>query len=266
MAAKNTVTLGVFEYSPTTVGGILDLAATDRLRPWEYNRGVDRARVARMYAEQVNLLRVRGQTTLFTPVPIVVYSAPGEPYTLLDGQHRLEVMRLLTATNPGLRASQLLLCVARGPVPTAHEVFERVNSGTPVPAAYYNQKVNDVLTQYTASLEVRFPAAISKAPHPHRPNINLGRVREEMSAHLPFRDAIIDGLIAPADLLELTLRENDVETVVSQSGPRSRTPASAVERAGRTHFHLGLRDGWAVALASAAAKKANDAVVAALPP
>lgn len=245
---KAAFRIGSVTYVLASAVDLLAQSRDGRLRLWGQNRRVDQARVDRLYEDQVRHLFAQRELTLFTPAPFVVHALPRGAAELLDGQHRLAVLRRLEETHPQSIADLwVVVCSIAGQ--TAEAVFERVNSGTPVPAAYYNQKVGAVVKAYLAEVTLRYPAAVSKAPHPHRPNINLARVCDEMTAHLPLRDAIIDGLVTPADLLGVTLEENSIERQVTAAGPRKGLPASAVERARRTNFYLGLREAWPVAVA-----------------
>lgn len=255
---------GAFGYRLVSSAELVALAASGVLSRWEGNREIDSGRVAKLFADQLSLIDSGREPTLFSPCPVVIYSQPGTGSVLVDGQHRLEVLKLLSEARPSFSA-WILLCTCAGagagPLPSVHEVFERVNSGTPVPAAYYNDRVGAMLGAFAAAMSVRYQSAVSKAAHPQRPNFNLQQVRDSMSSHLPFRDAVIDRLVTVGDLMAIVVRENDIEALVTGSGSRCRLPASVIERAKRTGFHLGLRDGWPLAVASMAAAEAREATL-----
>lgn len=250
------LTNGDFKYELVPAGTLLAQLRDGELALWECNREVDAERVARLTASQRALLVAGKEPSLFTPAPVVLYGPGAGPsrWLLLDGQHRLKVLAGLVGEFPRLLGQPMLVCTASGP--TEFEVFERVNSGTPVPALYYNRKVSGVVGEFVRRLQERYPQAVSKAAHPHRPGFNPSKVRDEMTNHVPFRDAVLDGLVTATALMELADEENSVEELVTLEGTRPRVPASVVERARKTKFHLGLRDGWPLALAAASARAA----------
>jgi hypothetical protein len=236
---------------------LLELCDAGKLRVWEFNRALDEARVARMTEEQLARIQ-RGQSvSLFMPTPVTVCRL-GEGLLLMDGQHRLAVLRRL-AQNPGYDAGsvELLLCEAAcSRAEELEETFVRVNSGTPVPASYYNRRVLAVLDEFIAELVVKFPKAVSKAARPQRPNFNGARARDEMATQIPLRDAIIDGKLTAAALMAVALEDNALEKAITSTTTR-KLPESALNRAAKTDFYLGLREGWAAATALRAAAQAT---------
>jgi hypothetical protein len=238
------------DYRLITAGWLLAAAREGRLSPWQYNRATDEARVIRMLRDQVGRLEKGQPFTLFLPVPITVCRLGGVTY-LMDGQHRLAVLQRLSDTCPAAVAGvQLALCTVECREPgDLEDVFIRINSGTPVPAAYYAQKVSRVLDEYLHQLRLRYPHAESDAEHPQKPRFNLRRTRDAMSSHLELRDAIIDGWLSAERLLEVTEHENRVEAafLAAPGAARMKTPSSrCLKYAASTGFYLGLRDGWAL--------------------
>jgi hypothetical protein len=243
----------------TSAADLLKMKQTGAFSVWAFNRDLDEDRVARMYDAQVKLLKEKRPFTLFMPTPVYVCACADASLVLVDGQHRLAVLELL-AKRPDVRAAEieLMLCVVNcGAGQTVDDVFIQINSGTPVPSAYYDKKVRVLLSQYVAFLETEYPLSVSRAPRPQRPNFNVTSVRDEMSSLVAFRDAVIDGRISLELLCEATREENRVETAIPVES-RRKIPESVLLRAERTGFYLGLRDGWSVAVALRAAH-ADDA-------
>jgi len=242
------------QYELITGAYLLRLVGSASLRDWEGNRDRDGERVARMKESQLALLSAGRPTNLFMPVPITVCRYQNA-LLLVDGQHRLAVLQALSREGAlDAEGVELLLCV----VPCAaaadvEETFVRINAGTPVPAAYYNQRVKRVLDEFLGLLARAHPKAVSAAARPQRPNYNKSRVRDEMSAQIPLRDAIIDNRVTAQRLAEVALAENEIERVVVDGGARRKLPESCLARAAKTGFYLGLREGWSVAVALRAA-------------
>lgn len=243
-----------YTYSLVPAEHLVEAAAEGRLVVWIKNRQLDSARVDRLYAEQAERLS-RGQAlSLFAPTPFVAHrdGLLSGVLELLDGQHRLGVLRLLSKTHPmHLKTVKVLLCVATGISPET--VFERANSGTPIPAAYYNERVSSVTSEFAERLALAFPKAASPSVRPLRPNFNKNSVVAAMSSQIPFRDSIMDGKLTAESIFALAVTANRDESAITAAGARAATPASAIKRATASGFHLGLREGWAIALALRAA-------------
>jgi len=240
---------GNVSYRLFTGKQLLGLSDAGGLRVWEFNRALDVARVDRMVEDQLARIRRGEPVNLFMPTPITVCWL-GDGHLLMDGQHRLAALRRL-AQAPGCDAEkvELLLCeVACARAEDVEETFVRVNSGTPVPASYYNRRVLAVLEEFIAELTKRYPTAVSKAARPQRPNFNGARARDEMAVQIPLRDAIVDGKLTAAALLAVALEDNALERAITATTAR-KIPESALNRAAKTGFYLGLREGWAAATA-----------------
>jgi hypothetical protein len=233
-------------------------------KSWEHNRRLDEARAAKLAELQHQLTSQqaaeggeRGRAmSLFLPTPITFcWLADGAARTrfLIDGQHRLQALRLLAARDFDLASLDLLVCEILCESPEAmEEAFVRINSGTPVPSEYYDSKVRRVLTAFSELFARKFALALSDSARAPRPYTNLDLMKTEMSAHIPLRDAIIDGRVQADDLLELVLAENAVEKIVEGKGAKGVTTAM-VARARKCDFFLGLRAGWPTAIAARAA-------------
>jgi hypothetical protein len=239
------------KYSVTTGQQLIELHNSRSLLPWEFNRDVDAPRVARMYELQVERIRQGQRPNLFMPVPITVgRMSSGGALLLMDGQHRLAVLQRLAQSGlQPLEAIEIVLCeVVCDNLDDLEDLFVRINSGTPVPAAYYSKKVAVLLDEFTRALAAEFPAAVSAAPRPQRPNFNKSRVCDEMSSQLALRDAIIDGKVTPDHLIAAVHEENAIEMLVPVSARRA-VPASVLARASKSGFFLGLREGWPTVVA-----------------
>jgi hypothetical protein len=252
---------GSVEYRLITGTTLLKMKKDGALITWEFNRDLDEDRVMRMYDSQVALLTKDLPLNLFAPAPIYVCRTPGgkqigSSWVLIDGQHRLAVLGLLyKRSDVQTDKIEILMCsIVCGPGRAIDDVFVQINSGTPVPSAYYDKKVKCLLADYVAFLEKEFSASVSKAPRPQRPNFNTTAVRDEMSTQMLFRDAVIDGRITLKMLTEATLEENVIEKAI----PHRKLPDSVLNRAARTGFYLGLRDGWPTAVALRAARREDD--------
>ncbi len=259
--ARIVVRKGDVEYKLTTGAMLLKMKKDGTLITWEFNRDLDEDRVMRMYDAQTALLTKNLPLNLFAPAPFYACRAAGgkqvgASWILIDGQHRLAVLdRLSKRIDVQVDEIEILVCsIACSPERTIDDVFVQINSGTPVPSAYYDKKVKSLLAEYTKFLKKEFSLAISDALHPHRPNFNTTVVQDAMSSHVPFRDAVIDGRVTLKMLTATTLEENEMEKATLHR----KLPASALDRAARTGFYLGLRDGWPANIAHRATRHKDD--------
>jgi hypothetical protein len=180
---------------------------------------------------------------------------------LIDGQHRIQALRLLASRDFDLASLDLLVCeILCESLEAMEEAFVCINSGTPVPSEYYDSKVRRVLTAFSELFAHKFGSALSDSARAPRPYTNLDLMKTEMSAHIPLRDAIIDGRALAEDLLELVFAENAVEksAIVGGKGAKGVTTAM-VARAHKCDFFLGLRTGWPTVIAARAALPSEDA-------
>jgi hypothetical protein len=231
------------------------------LEKWVYNRDVDAKRVARicrLYEEQTRA----GMKSLFLPLPITVCYLAGAAI-LVDGQHRLVALRQLSEQRPELMAGIELAVCEVGCVSEAEveHTFMRINTGTPVPAAYYNQKVDELVSSFLAALAEQFPGAAAppETKRPQRPSYNPRFVKDQMSSVTPFRDAAIDGALSVHDLMIIALKENAVEAVAAKSpSHRPGVTAGMYENAKKSGFYLGVRANWAGDVATRAAGEAAE--------
>lgn len=247
-------------YTVIRGAALLELRSRKALRQWELNRGVDEERVARLVRDQVARLDQGKGVSLFLPVPITVCRHAGVLY-LIDGQHRAAALERLRAQRPeSADSAELLLCTVQCDSAAAMEdVFLRVNSGTPVPAAYYANKVNVVISTFLERLILTFPGVAGNAAHPQRPRFNLKTVRDEMSSLTQLRDSILNNSLDAEALSALAVAENEIEQARHDSPKAaSGVPPRCLAAAAKTGFYLGLQKGWPLELALRAVASVND--------
>lgn len=244
---------------------------------WEFNRALDEERVSRMTQDQIGRLERGDPLTLFLPVPVTVCALGGDACFLggdacflgddrcinvggvtyvMDGQHRLAVLTTLveharTEISAPARTAELLLCtVTCATAAELEDVFVRINSGTPVPAAYYDKKVDELLAGYCERLIGLWPLAHSEAARPQRPSFSVRRVKDAMSSQALLRNAIIDGRLTAETLVAITDRENTLErNLQGTEGAGKGIPDRCLKGAIKSEFYLGLRKEWATDIA-----------------
>lgn len=255
---------GKTKYSVRKGNNIAKLWADGTIVPWEFNRTVDAERVARIVEGQLRRVKAGDNLTLFAPMPIVLCEL-GATTLLMDGQHRIASLMQLQASADSQVAEAANnvevvvcteVCASDGEL---EELFERINTGTPVPAAYYAKKVDQLLTEYTKKLVGQWPHAHSKAERPQRPSFNDRRVKDVMSSNPEFRDAIIDGKITADALAKLTERENEIERNLQAGASASKAiPERCLKGAIKSGFYLGLQKDWPAKIALRAVSNLSD--------
>jgi hypothetical protein len=203
---------------------------------WEHNRIVSEDRVCAL----ASALEASRDPELLGPLPIILARLPNGSTYVLDGQHRISA--LARVDTPGRFCA--FVCDARVPDFAAMAAeFERVNCGTPVPPAYWDDKTRHVLAEFLARLRLQWPRGASDSLRPIRPRYCEKALAEALSSVDGLRDAIRDGLgaddlfAAAAVVGEYAKR---VHFDAAPPGARDR----ALKIAETTGFYLGLENKW----------------------
>jgi hypothetical protein len=241
-----------FSYQVITGSQALDLEA----QAWAVSRPLDESRVQKLYREQAKRLTQGLSPSLFLPVPITVAVLRGrgqaDQHYIMDGQHRLEVLRRLNQSEQG--TVRLSMCkVQCGTQEELEELYVRINDGAPLPASYLKKKFATWVGQFTALLVKAFPKAISASERPRRPNFNPVLVRERLQTLPALRKAVSLGTITAEKMLRMVHTENAIEAQISAAAQISaggwKITPSLLRKANETQFPLGLRRDWPVTIA-----------------
>jgi hypothetical protein len=176
--------------------------------PWHHNREIDMTRVDRLVDIQEKKFNEEKKFDFyFNPFVLChLKDVDDRQMTyLIDGQHRLETLNKLQEKKIWNEVLMNTTCpvmtIQCDAMKDIEYNFLMVNSGTPVPASYYNKKVCEIIDLYLKYLEITFPGLKKKSEKCHRPSYNEKIVREEMSKIQGFRDAVIDGKITNEKIL-----------------------------------------------------------------
>ena len=230
-------------YKTRTASGreLLDGRGSGKIRPWVHNREVSRSR-----AEQIAANAAEAADPWFFGAPPVylcrttVGGEAGDTWDIIDGQHRLEALTLME------RPEDYELTVVEVTVANEDEKrreFERINSGTPVPAVYWSARTRDTLEEFARMLREDFPKAAQDKSTPQRPRYNTQRVIMDMSKNIGLRDGVCAGRISAAGLREAAHRVNVEERARVAAGEYAATP-KCVRGAEMTGFYLGMNKSW----------------------
>lgn len=218
-------------------------AALDR---WDDNRELVDGRAQKLAQVEKELHLNTGRYE-FSITPVVVGQL-GLKYYLLDGQHRARAWDLLGRPADTEWVVHVVVCASREAV---EQTFLWVNSGTPVPSAYFDKRIRAALTDFLDMLEREYPSATSTTKAPHRPRYNRELKRDEMSSYNPLRDALMDKKLTPEDLLSAALEINQEQAnrYANDKKARDRQSKKCYETAEKMGFYLGLDVGWPITVA-----------------
>lgn len=250
---------------------LIMMHASGSLVHYEWNRPVVASR-ARAIAETLKEPR----RNCFGPAPMVIarrqVTDTFATNYIVDGQHRLEALLIADREAPEIvDAAVVLVCWVT--VESDEEVrreFKLVNQGTPVPAAYYNKEVGDVLSAAVATLAKAFPLAVATTDTWQRPKFGTRNTVECLSSQTSIRDSITLHGASAKDILAFIMRENDRlraqfenDDVAESLALNYGASAAIVDRAVKSRFYLGIIKDWHAHVASNYAAAVDAAAAAA---
>lgn len=236
---------------------IMEGADLTALRPalirWPHNRDLDKERALRLAQTEEKLFERTGRYG-FSVTPVVVSLFEAQHF-LLDGQHRIQAWETLGCPNKTEWEVHVVRCASKAEV---DELFLWVNSGTPVPAAYYSELTRDIITEFLNELGRRYPD-VPRSGKCQRPRYVREKVLDEISETTKLRDAIIDGKVKADDLLTTAEAINERKRDLYAGSERLRKAEhKCYEMAERLGFFMGLDPDWPTAVASETARKATN--------
>jgi hypothetical protein len=221
-----------------TLGELVAAHGSGGFTLWAYNRAVDGAR-ARTIANSYSSAAYDAG-----PMPLVIGQLPDGSAYLLDGQHRLAAGKLL-----GPRAALVEIEVVYEPCADdadLRRVFRLINSGTPVPAAYYDDSMAEFIGRAYTLMKDRWRLAHAVSDKPKRPNFSEASVRLCLD-NPTCRDAVGRGLLTPGILIQ-ELERVSLEVDLAYR----RSPELAADRYGTkgfpTLYPVAVRKGFCAGL------------------
>ena len=176
-----------------------------RLNPWSHNRPVDMDRAEQLAAFQRKEYLVCKEYS-FDVLPVSVAFWENALY-VVDGQHRLQAWKMLGFPEVAKWDVNVHLCEREADV---QQVFENVNSSTPVPANYYSEKVSQVLNAFLERLMSEYPDA-HREGKVAKPRFAPQTVREALGSYPDLREYIQRGQITAADLMRAAQHQNNIK-------------------------------------------------------
>lgn len=228
---------------------MLDDLVNGALKHYKWNREIDGRRVERIVADQVAAHQARGALDAFSPSPIHIASMGGECF-LVDGQHRLAAFGELAARGLADGVAMIAVTTACASEMEIDDLFQRINVGTPVPAAYYDRLVHEVLSAFAERLAAAYPLAVAITASPIRPRFRVDAVIRDMSANQALRDGIKDKTITADAIWAAAERENEFQKQILQADHHiDKPPPKCIAAAIRSNFYLGLEKQWPATIA-----------------
>lgn len=129
----------------------------------------------------------------FSDTPLVLCRIKNSGLFLVDGQHRYLAWKTLERPEAADWIIDIVSCDSLADV-EAH--FVRINSGTPVPAIYYDQKAALVVREFIQAIEMEHPGIVEYEDEkkPQRPRFNRTTYEEALCGATAgaLRRAIVD--------------------------------------------------------------------------
>lgn len=254
-----------YHYRVFTGLELLSMHLAGRFSAYAWNRPVDKRRAAAIAASVVS----RGAHS-FGPAPVVVACVDGLPEAsyVIDGQHRLEALRVIAASDGDdpLRALEVPVCYVQcadgGEVDAE---FRLVNQGTPVPPAYFDEEVRIALLRVADLLVAAYPKASVASDKYQRPRFNAVHVIERLSQHSAVRSAICESRVKPeeifADIQALNAeyrRQFASEESTEAAMKNYKLTDCIVVRLEKTNFFLGAMSDWTPLVADRLSLRAEE--------
>ena len=204
---------------------------------WEFNRPVDEDR-AKLMVGKVDFL--------LTPITICKIT---DQYFLIDGQHRY---RSWILSGQPLDTEWLIHIITCEHESVILKLFEVVNSGTPVPAAYYNKRIERLIEDYLRLVVNKWPDAESKSDLPIRPRFNRRTIKDLISNNVSFVKLLMSGVEISAKIMfDKTFEYNETIKLKINTGLLTIDSEKCLSVAKKIDFFIGLegRD-WPSRIAS----------------
>jgi hypothetical protein len=209
---------------------------------WQFyhlNRALDHDRVERIAKQQeIKFLECKKFDFYFNPIVVCKYQ---KDQFLIDGQHRVATLKKLKAKFCNIfdNVNCIVLFITCENEQDIAYNFERVNSGTPLPASYYHKKISQVLKLYAKWLETKFQSAVSSSEKPRRPNFNVDLVKKEISLDEKFKIACGEGKITLDVLIKATEMQNDIAKELYESYEHKLLTSGIKSKISSSAFYLG---------------------------
>lgn len=227
---------------------------------YSFNRPIDHERVEKIIQQQEIKFKETGRFDFYFN-PIVVCRHLEKLY-LIDGQHRVATLkRMHTKYKSYFQDIHCIVLFIQ--CKTEQDIaynFERVNSGTPLPPSYYNQKISTILDQYCAWMNKKYSSVISQSTVPRRPNFNLDLLKKEMSLDEKFKIATMEGKISTDILINATNFEMDLAKENYQEYESKNLSETMCKKIQTSKFYLGKNkmNEWIPKIINRARKMTSD--------
>lgn len=190
---------------------------------YEHNRELKQRRAQRLATFEKDRFAKEG-TYSFCEQSISLCDFNGT-LKLIDGQHRLRAWEILEQPEDTEFMITVFICISDEEVQNA---FARINSGTPVPRAYYNRKALQVVRSALDQLEEKHHGIAGESKHVKRPKYYRPDVEQFfLQQNETFINAIMDKVITD-DILYQTILEvsDDIYVRYRKDGVWRKIPAN----------------------------------------
>eukprot|EP00980_Cylindrotheca_fusiformis_P023135 scaffold10187_cov195-Cylindrotheca_fusiformis.AAC.3 len=212
---------------------------------WKKQRHYDYSRAKAMASDKMKTLH------LGLPGIIGVYENSDGGLSIVDGQHRVGMLKELQSRNPdNFDFDRILVEVYPQPDgmdQDAHaaEIFVEVNKALPVKQVDQpGVKASDkkIIDESATILKDRFPEMFSESANCRKPHLNLDNLRESL-----FISNIIDrhSISTTKQMKDWILRQNEaMKSKFQVKSNQEFVPANALKKAQKYDFYLGLGADW----------------------
>lgn len=210
---------------------------------WEKQRIYRHDRAKQMASDKMKSL------DLGLPGVITIHESKDGTLTILDGQHRIGMLSLLTKKEGASHFidSVLVEVYSSAKENFSKELFVEINKAEPVklvdmPGIAKSSERN-ILSNATASLRDNFPEMFKPSQKCRMPHLNEDNVRDALFAAKVLERHKIN---TPSALYEWMMHQNEKlgERFKSDPEAKEKVPKTAIEKALKHGFYLGLDSTW----------------------